>query len=91
MLDKLEAGNYTFRLRGMSLAGNGSWTIPLHFNIPEETGKLNMIHVVDIVIIFKSFLHMHKNPVAIIFSTYLSEVLASCKRGQVIQELCYNK
>lgn len=35
-LDKLDAGNYTFRLRATSLAGNGSWTDYLTFTIPDQ-------------------------------------------------------
>jgi hypothetical protein len=39
VLDKLEPGNYTFKLRATSLAGNGSWTDPVYFNIEAKEGK----------------------------------------------------
>nr|AYV97262.1 insulin-like peptide receptor [Sinonovacula constricta] len=38
-LNKLDPGNYTFRLRATSLAGNGSWTEPQYFVILEITDQ----------------------------------------------------
>ena len=38
-LENLDAGNYTFRLRATSIAGNGSWTEYMTFSIPDLTGK----------------------------------------------------
>ena len=38
-LEKLDSGNYTFRLRATSLAGNGSWTEAMTFNIPDIEGE----------------------------------------------------
>lgn len=39
ILDKLDPGNYTFRLRATSLAGNGSWTEHLSFKIKDHKSK----------------------------------------------------
>ena len=39
VLDKLEPGNYTYRIRATSLAGNGSWTSPLTFSIKDIKSK----------------------------------------------------
>ncbi|KAL4228229.1 hypothetical protein ACF0H5_013662 [Mactra antiquata] len=36
VLDKLEAGSYLFRIRVTSLAGNGSWTEEMKFEVPEQ-------------------------------------------------------
>ena len=39
-LENLDSGNYTFRIRATSLAGNGSWTEAVTFNIPALDGKI---------------------------------------------------
>ncbi|XP_052240273.1 insulin-like peptide receptor isoform X2 [Dreissena polymorpha] len=56
-LDKLDSGNYTFRIRATSLAGNGSWTEYMFFTIsakedpPTTTATLVGILVTVVVVI----------------------------------------
>ncbi|XP_060592514.1 insulin-like peptide receptor [Ruditapes philippinarum] len=55
LLDKLDPGNYTFRLRATSLAGNGSWTDYLYFTInnvaTKEWPQNQMVAVVSSVVV----------------------------------------
>lgn len=55
-LENLGSGNYTFRLRTTSLAGNSSWTEPMFFNIPdlegEEMTKEVMIAIILACLVF---------------------------------------
>ncbi|XP_052795238.1 insulin-like peptide receptor isoform X2 [Mya arenaria] len=53
-LDRLEPGNYTFRIRATSLAGNGSWTSELVFLIktpPDDDGNLYVVVIVVVLIV----------------------------------------
>ncbi|XP_067137296.1 insulin-like peptide receptor [Centruroides vittatus] len=40
-LFNLDSGNYSLRLRATSLAGNGNWTSPFFFHIPERKSSLS--------------------------------------------------
>uniref|UniRef100_UPI00358E24DE insulin-like growth factor 1 receptor n=1 Tax=Myxine glutinosa TaxID=7769 RepID=UPI00358E24DE len=52
-LRHLLPGRYTARLRATSLARNGSWTNPLHFNLPDhQKSSLMFVLPVTIVVVF---------------------------------------
>ncbi|XP_028672139.1 insulin receptor-like [Erpetoichthys calabaricus] len=42
----LHSGNYSVRIRATSLAGNGSWTEPSYFYVPERDNPSNLLKIV---------------------------------------------
>ncbi|KAL2097182.1 hypothetical protein ACEWY4_006389 [Coilia grayii] len=42
----VHSGNYTVRIRGTSLAGNGSWTEPTHFYVQDRVDPTSMLKIV---------------------------------------------
>ncbi|KAG8185562.1 hypothetical protein JTE90_017566 [Oedothorax gibbosus] len=52
-LNDLLPGNYSLRLRATSLAGNGNWTTPVYFFIPDFRAGLNgeLLAVIVVVVI----------------------------------------
>lgn len=48
ILEKLEPGNYLFKVRVTSLAGNGSWTEEMSFVVPEQDSKCTISEICKI-------------------------------------------
>ncbi|KAK6179837.1 hypothetical protein SNE40_012104 [Patella caerulea] len=50
--EKVTPGNYTFKIRATSLAGNGTWTVPRYFHIkPPADEKVLMGTVIAVIMI----------------------------------------
>ncbi|XP_036443170.1 insulin-like growth factor 1b receptor [Colossoma macropomum] len=62
-LTNLGPGNYSARVRATSLAGNGSWTEPIAFYVPQLERYENLLYLIII-------------PIAVIFLAFLAATLA---------------
>lgn len=70
-------GNYTVRIRATSLAGNGSWTEPTHFQVQDLSKSLSVCHDARPHLVYTVHLFFSLPTVPVTLSTGLKMVLVT--------------